>query len=110
MATCFPDGVGKKDKLVVIGTPIADLAMAITKPQGVKPPSDDAKPKEVPLQEETKHQKILEKGLPDGAEVGNSMDTLPFPEAGLKGILSHMGKPIRLTFKVFTCYSVYCTC
>ena len=46
-----------------------------------------------------KHKKILEKGLPPDAEVGNSMDTMPFPEGGLKGIYNNMGKPVRLTFK-----------
>merc|ERR1712224_1056616 len=30
---------------------------------------------------------------------GNSMDTMPFPEGGLKGIYNHMGKECRLTFK-----------
>lgn len=73
--------------------------MAVTRPTNVKPPSEDAKPKEEPLQEMTKHKKILEKGLPPDAEVGNSMDTQPFPEGGLKGIYNNMGKPVRLTFK-----------
>jgi len=99
MTTCFPSGVGKKDKLILIGTPLADLAMAVTKPTDVKPPSDDPKPVEKSIQEETKHKKILDKGLPPDAEVGNSMDTVPFPQDGLKGILNHMGKPVRLSFK-----------
>jgi len=91
--------LGKKDKLILIGTPLADLAMAVTKPTDVKPPSDDVKPKADPIQEITKHKKILEKGLPPDAEVGNSMDTQPFPEGGLKGIYNNMGKPVRLSFK-----------
>jgi len=89
----------KKDKLILIGTPLADLAMAVMKPADVKPPSDDPQPKEDPIQTQTKHKKILDKGLPPDAEVGNAMATEPLPEGGLKGIYNNMGNPVRLTFK-----------
>jgi len=89
----------KKDKLILIGTPLADLAMAVMKPVDVKPPSDDPKPKEEPIQEQQKHKKILDKGLPPDAEVGNACATEPLPEGGLKGIYNNMGNPVRLTFK-----------
>jgi len=91
--------LGKKDKLILIGTPIAEALMAVTKPSDVKPPPDEPVVKEEPLQEVTKHKKILDKGLPPDAEVGNAMDTMPLPEGGLKGIYDTMGNIVRLTFK-----------
>lgn len=53
LSTFFPSGPGKKDKLILIGTPLADTLMAATKPTDVKPPADDVKPLEEILQEQT---------------------------------------------------------
>jgi hypothetical protein len=89
-----------KDKLMLIGTPLADLAMAVVVPTNVSAPALDevVKPKEN-IQEMTKHKKIIEKGPPDGAIVGNAVSTEPLPEGGLTNIYNNMGTLARVTFK-----------
>jgi len=89
-----------KDKLMLIGTPLAELAMAVVVPTNVTAPKMDdvVKPKEN-IQELSKHKKIIEKGPPEGAVVGNSMATEPLPEGGLTAIYNNMGTVARLTFK-----------
>jgi len=90
-----------KDKLMLIGTPLADLAMAVVVPTNVTAPKmgEEAKPVKENIQELPKHKKIIEKGLPEGAEMGNACSTEPLPEGGLKAIYNNMGTVSRLTFK-----------
>eukprot|EP00656_Telonema_subtile_P018935 TRINITY_DN2028_c0_g1_i4.p1 TRINITY_DN2028_c0_g1~~TRINITY_DN2028_c0_g1_i4.p1 ORF type:complete len:269 (-),score=63.35 TRINITY_DN2028_c0_g1_i4:207-1013(-) len=90
-----------KDKLMLIGTPLAELAMAVVVPTNVSAPALDEvapAPKEN-IQDMSKHKKIIAKGLPEGAPVGNAMGTEPLPDNGLTCIYNNMGTPARVTFK-----------
>eukprot|EP00658_Telonema_sp_P-2_P056242 TRINITY_DN44715_c0_g1_i1.p1 TRINITY_DN44715_c0_g1~~TRINITY_DN44715_c0_g1_i1.p1 ORF type:complete len:310 (+),score=79.65 TRINITY_DN44715_c0_g1_i1:241-1170(+) len=89
-----------KDKLMLIGTPLADLAMAVVRPANVSAPKLDevVKPKEN-IQEMSKHKKIVDKGPPDGAITGNAMAIEPLPDGGLHNIYNNMGNVARLSFK-----------
>ena len=100
--------VKNKSKMRLIGNSLAAVVAANAKPAaagaGLKNDLDGSKDKasDEPLCEQTRHKKILEKGLPAGALpacAGHS----PVPSDGgrtcLKGLIGNTGKETRLTFR-----------
>jgi len=96
-------GITKGSKVLIIGTPL-DQVMAVAKAPTAKELSGDdsnASPAEslnwcvVP-----RHQKVLDKGLPDDVMAGIRDEQEPLPPFPLFGMLSSKGAKVRLTFKL----------
>ncbi|KAL6074714.1 Ubiquitin domain-containing protein ubfd1 [Balamuthia mandrillaris] len=95
-------GLKNGAKVMLIGSTLNEVVQVnITPEQTSVAEAEEAKTKE-PLSEQTKHKKILEKGLPENAMPGIKGRNEPLPEAPLVGILNNRGTPVRLTFKVWS--------
>jgi len=97
--------LGVKDgvKIMLVGSSIEDVMSTATAP----PPTEvkEEKSEEVskePLCEQTQHKKIVEKGLPEGAEPGIKGRNDSLPSTPLHDIYNNVGVKVRLTFKMFT--------
>jgi len=89
-------------KVMLVGSSPKDLL------QVAAPPTSDAKDlkwenqvKEEPISQQTKHKKVLEKGIPEGALPGIKGRQVELPENQhcIPGLLNALGNKVRLTFK-----------
>jgi len=97
--------LGVKDgvKIMLVGSSIEDVMNTAAPP----PPSDSKEDKveeasKEPLSEQLPHKKIIDKGLPEGAELGKKGKNESLPAAPLQNIYNNVGVKVRLTFKMFT--------
>ncbi|KAJ1562677.1 Ubiquitin domain-containing protein ubfd1 [Nowakowskiella sp. JEL0078] len=89
------DGV----KIVLMGSKAEDVLKIATSVPVTSVSKSVQSVKKVSLSELIEHKKILDKGLPDDAEVGIKGNKLALPERGLFSLLNRQGIKTRLTFK-----------
>jgi hypothetical protein len=84
-------------RIILMGTTAKDVLQVATP---IVAAIDD-KPEQPPsLLDETKHQKIIAKGVPDGAEPGIFGDKSPVPDRGIVSLWNNIGVKSRLSFLV----------
>eukprot|EP01114_Cavostelium_apophysatum_P012030 TRINITY_DN2670_c0_g1_i2.p1 TRINITY_DN2670_c0_g1~~TRINITY_DN2670_c0_g1_i2.p1 ORF type:complete len:185 (-),score=28.17 TRINITY_DN2670_c0_g1_i2:2-556(-) len=92
------DGV----KVMLVGSSINDVMSAAA----VAPVAEAAKTEEESttesLSDQTQHKKIIDKGVPEGAEPGKKGRNDPLPQTPLANIYNNLGTKVRLTFKVWS--------
>eukprot|EP01087_Luapelamoeba_hula_P012904 TRINITY_DN3654_c0_g1_i1.p1 TRINITY_DN3654_c0_g1~~TRINITY_DN3654_c0_g1_i1.p1 ORF type:complete len:276 (-),score=55.48 TRINITY_DN3654_c0_g1_i1:92-871(-) len=93
-------GIGQGSKLMLFGSTLTQVMEVNQKPDQSQLKDDE--PKKEALCDQTKHKKILEKGLPDNAGPGILNSHEPLPEQPLAGILNNIGTAVRLTFKPYS--------
>jgi len=97
--------LGLKDgvKLMLVGSTINEVMAASVAPTEaqVAEMKEAEESKEV-LSEKTQHKKIVDKGVPEGAEPGKKGKHEPLPKVPLQGIYNNVGIKVRLTFKVYS--------
>ncbi|KAJ5067560.1 ubiquitin domain-containing protein ubfd1 [Anaeramoeba ignava] len=94
-------GIKNKAKILLMGSTFVEIAQALTsKPIEKEEPveNDDDSNQESFIEKEI-HQKILQKGLPQNAEVGVSNKSYPLPQNSIKNILDSNGQKVQLIFK-----------
>jgi len=98
--------MGMKDgiKMMLVGSTITEVMSASSAPTPNS--TSESKAEEtaavIPLSEQTQHKKIIDKGLPEGAEPGKRNKHENLPEVPLQNILNNIGQKVRLTFKMWT--------
>eukprot|EP01104_Vermistella_antarctica_P015262 TRINITY_DN4960_c0_g1_i1.p1 TRINITY_DN4960_c0_g1~~TRINITY_DN4960_c0_g1_i1.p1 ORF type:complete len:230 (+),score=44.49 TRINITY_DN4960_c0_g1_i1:353-1042(+) len=88
-------------KVMLVGTKIADmLTVATVETDNSKKGSfeADSKKKEVPICEQAEHKKVLDQGIPVGAEEGKAVGREAIPRNGISNVNTKHGK-VRLSFK-----------
>eukprot|EP00742_Colponemidia_sp_Colp-10_P002738 GILJ01002928.1.p1 GENE.GILJ01002928.1~~GILJ01002928.1.p1 ORF type:complete len:266 (-),score=31.88 GILJ01002928.1:200-895(-) len=93
-------GIKNDSKIMLVGTTIEQMIAATSLPVPPPPPDVPVETAAIdPLALQTQHKKIIDKGVPEDAEMGNSLIHLPLPSTPLQGILNHRGDKVRLTFR-----------
>eukprot|EP01088_Endostelium_zonatum_P014306 TRINITY_DN308_c0_g1_i1.p1 TRINITY_DN308_c0_g1~~TRINITY_DN308_c0_g1_i1.p1 ORF type:complete len:257 (+),score=68.81 TRINITY_DN308_c0_g1_i1:32-802(+) len=93
-------GVKPGSKMMLIGSTMKDVIEVNMAPDPAKLAAAEAeKKKEEPLSDQTKHKKIIDKGVPENAGPGLKGRNEPLPKTPLQGILNTRGTSVRLTFK-----------
>jgi Ubiquitin family len=101
-------GIAEGVKVMVIGSSIQAVMKATTVPAAGAGAGagagfdDDAGEEKGSIQEETKHRKVLEKGVPEGVTPGIAGAHESLPDSSIQGVLNNIGLKVRLTFKKFT--------
>ena len=94
--------VAKNAKLMMIA-PDAKVGAVIKTPPKASTSTNVASGPQIvvyePLCEQTKHKKILDKGLPDGAVAGHAVKEESLPSGGIVALLDNRGNKVRLAFK-----------
>jgi hypothetical protein len=89
-------------KAMLVGSTISDVVTVNIAPEQAAAAIDSEEKKQEPLCEQTKHKKIIEKGIPENAMKGYAGRNDALPDTPLVGILNNRGTPIRLTFKIWS--------
>jgi len=93
----FKDGV----KLMLVGSTLNEVLDAAKPVSDEKAKGDGGEeaPKQESLSEQLPHKKIIEKGLPEGAEKGKRGVHESLPQAPISNVYNNIGVKVRLTFK-----------
>jgi len=97
--------LGFKDaaKLMLVGSTINEVMSTSASPAEVA--KTEAKAEEEnkePLSEKLPHKKIIDKGVPEGAEPGKKGKHESLPSVPIQAIYNNVGIKVRLTFKIYT--------
>jgi hypothetical protein len=94
-------------KVMLIGNPISTLlevskneAEGREESKSVKSDLNESEKTEEPLCDQLPHKTHIKDGPPKEAVEAKAGQRAPLPADGLKGILGHSGKPVRITFPV----------
>jgi len=97
-------GIKDGTKMMLIGSTINEVMSASVAP--VVASSTDAKNEETrtteSLSEQLPHKKIIDKGIPEGAEPGKKGKHENLPPTPLHSIYNNTGQKVRLTFKTWS--------
>jgi len=88
-------------KVMLVGSTIGDVMATAAQ----TPIQTDTKIEEEPkesLSDLTQHKKIIDKGVPEGAEPGKTGKHEALPTVPLSNIYNNIGNKVRLTFKVWS--------
>eukprot|EP01118_Nematostelium_gracile_P004492 TRINITY_DN1525_c0_g1_i1.p1 TRINITY_DN1525_c0_g1~~TRINITY_DN1525_c0_g1_i1.p1 ORF type:complete len:268 (+),score=60.14 TRINITY_DN1525_c0_g1_i1:68-805(+) len=93
-------GLKEGTKVMLIGSTISEVMSAASAVPVVeeKGKFEEDTPSE-PLSEQLPHKKIIDKGIPDGAEPGKKGKQESLPSVPLHDIYNNTGQKVRLTFK-----------
>ncbi|ELR12678.1 uncharacterized protein ACA1_091880 [Acanthamoeba castellanii str. Neff] len=102
-ATLRSVGITQGAKVMLIGSTISDvMKVNLTPDQASTVVAEEETKSTEPLCEQTKHKKIIEKGLPDNVLRGVKGRNDPLPSTPLVGVLNNRGTNVRLTFKIWS--------
>lgn len=100
-------GIRDKVKVMMVGSSIDQVMKAAQGPTADQLSAqaslaEGSAAVEENLQEQTKHRKVLDKGIPEGVEPGLVGNHASLPEGSINNVLNNIGLKVRLTFKKFT--------
>jgi len=89
-------------KMMLVGSTIGEVMTASAPvPQPTESKAEEEAKGEV-MSEKLPHKKIVDKGVPEGAEPGKKGKHEPLPQTALQGIYNNVGIRVRLTFKLWS--------
>jgi predicted small metal-binding protein len=95
-------GVKPNTRIMVVGSSLHEVMSLSAVPSGEEKKRLEEEPANTnPLSEQLPHKKIIDKGVPEGADQGYKGRNDPLPQNGLQSLLNNRGTKVRLSFKVF---------
>jgi len=94
-------GIKSGTRIMLVGSTI-DQVMAASSPPQTEAAKFEEEKKTEPLSEQLPHKKVIDKGLPEGAEPALKGRHEKLPDTPLPAILNNLGIRIRLTFKIWS--------
>eukprot|EP00027_Filamoeba_sp_ATCC50430_P006244 CAMPEP_0168558700 /NCGR_PEP_ID=MMETSP0413-20121227/10115_1 /TAXON_ID=136452 /ORGANISM="Filamoeba nolandi, Strain NC-AS-23-1" /LENGTH=253 /DNA_ID=CAMNT_0008589849 /DNA_START=19 /DNA_END=780 /DNA_ORIENTATION=+ len=97
-------GIKDGTKIMLIGSTLNEIMSAAAAPPpqtGETSKVEDDTPQES-LSEQLPHKKIIDKGIPEGAEPGKKGRHEQLPSTPLQNIYNNIGVKVRLTFKMWS--------